>query len=180
MARTTPTINTARLTLRAMRPQDFEDFAALWREEDVVRHLGGKPHDRTHCWRDFLLMAGHWQITGFGVWGVEPRGTRKIMGQVGFWFAGRELGDDFDAYPEASLVIHPEVQGTGLGREAAQAAHDWFDRVITGPLVCEVARKDVMGMKIAERMGYAPLRDIGPKTKPRALMLRKTPPGGRL
>ena len=179
MARTIPTINTARMTLRAMRPQDFEDYAALWQEPTVVRHMGDAPRTRTHSWRQFLLLAGHWQMAGFGVWGVEPRGTRRIMGQAGFWFAGRELGEDFDAYPEATCVLHPDLHGTGLGREAAQAAHDWFDRVITGPLVCEIGSGNTTALRIGDELGYRPLREHETGAGPQQLMLRKSPPGGR-
>ncbi len=179
MARSIPTINTNRVTLRAMRPQDFEDFAALWREEAVYRTFRSEPLSRTESWRQFLLIAGHWQIAGFGLWGIEPHGTRRIMGQVGFWFAGRELGEDYDANPEASLVLHPEYQGTSLGKDAAQGAHDWFDRVVTGPVVCEYASGNASAEHLAVQLGYTELREAKLDGSTRKLMLRKSPPGSR-
>ena len=36
MSRHVPTINTARITLRAMRPEDFDRFAEIWAMPEVV------------------------------------------------------------------------------------------------------------------------------------------------
>ena len=40
MIRTVPMINTARLTLCGMRPEDFERYARIWQDPDVVRFKG--------------------------------------------------------------------------------------------------------------------------------------------
>jgi len=43
MSRSVPTINTARLTLRAMRAEDFPRYADIWATPAVVTHITGKP-----------------------------------------------------------------------------------------------------------------------------------------
>jgi RimJ/RimL family protein N-acetyltransferase len=43
--------------------------------------------------------------------------------------------------------------------EAARAAHDWFDRVVTGRLVCMIDPRNERSIEIAEAIGYRPLRD---------------------
>lgn len=176
--RAIPTIRTARLTLRAMRPEDFGRFADIWSQCDVRHHVCGRPLDESRAWGAFLRNAGHWQITGFGQWAVEPHGMRQMMGQAGFGLGRAGLGDDFDAYPEAAWVLHPDVQGQGLAVDAAQAAHDWFDRVVTGPLVCKIAPEDEHSLEIAEKLGYVPLRNVALREATVQLLFRKTPPGG--
>lgn len=159
MIRSIPMINTARLTLCAMRPEDFNRFAEIWRDPKVVRHIGGTPKTRGEAWDSFLRNAGHWQMTGFGQWGVMLQSNRTLIGQAGFFFGNRELGEDFDGFPEAGWVLDPVLQGQGYGREAAQAAHDWFDRVIPGPLVALIDADHATSQRLAEKLGYKLLRE---------------------
>lgn len=172
MSRSIPTINTARLTLRAMRPQDFDRYAQIWADPETVRHIDGGARSRDAAWDAFLRNAGHWQVTGFGQWAVEDHKSKRMIGQAGFFFGARGLGADFDAWPEAGWIIAPEAQGQGLGSEAARAAHDWFDRVVTGPLVCQIAEQNDPSLKMASRLGYKPLRTLSAAR----LLVRKSPP----
>lgn len=176
MPRTIPTINTSRLTLRAMRGEDFGRFADIWATPEVVTHISGKPRSKPESWDAFLRNAGHWQITGFGQWGIQPHGAKELAGQVGFFFGSRGMGDDFDRYPEAGWVLAPENQGFGLGLEAVQAAHDWFDRVIAGRTVCIVAPQNAGSLRIAQTLGYEVLREAQMGGDAVVLMRRTGPP----
>jgi len=175
MSRTIPTINTARLTLQAMRPQDFDRFAQIWAMPGVVRHIGGTPRDRSESWNVFLRIAGHWQMTGFGQWAIVEQRTRRMIGQTGFFHGARNLGEDFDIYPEAGWVLVPRAHGQGYGIEAVQAAHEWFDRVIPGPLVAQITPDNASSLVLAGRLGYRPIRE----TSEVVLFRRDGPPGGR-
>ncbi len=176
MSRTIPTINTSRLTLRAMRSEDFGRFAEIWATPEVVSHITGKPRSKPQSWDAFLRNAGHWQISGFGQWAVQPRGCSQMAGQVGFFFGSRGLGEDFDPYPEAGWVMAPEAQGQGLGLDAVQAAHDWFDRVIAGRTVCMVAPHNTASLRIAKILGYTLLRQTELEGDIVRLMVRNGPP----
>ncbi|WP_428925563.1 GNAT family N-acetyltransferase [Marinibacterium sp. SX1] len=178
MIRAIPNINTARLTLRAMRPEDFDGFAALWASPITARHAAGGPMSRSKAWGVFLRITGHWHMTGFGEWAIEDRASRRVIGQAGFRFSVSELGEDFDAYPEASVLLLPEMQGQGLGAEALSAAHDWFDRVVTGPLVGRVRDTDPAGKVLAARMGYGRLRVVEDGAGQVLLLRRNSPPAG--
>ena len=174
--RVIPTINTPRLTLRGFSTQDFDRFAQIWTMPDVVRYIGGEPKSRPAAWTSFLRNAGQWQITGFGQWALEDRASKKIIGQVGFFHGSRELGEDFDGCPEAGWVLAPDAQNQGLGFEAAKVAHDWFDRVITGPLVCVLSSQNQASVKVAQNLGYKPLRQIELDGEMAQLMTRPKPP----
>jgi RimJ/RimL family protein N-acetyltransferase len=176
MSRTIPTINTPSLTLRGMRAEDFKRFAEIWAMPDVVTHIGGKPWPRARSWDAFLRNAGHWQITGFGQWAIQIHGSGDMAGQAGFFYGSRGLGDDFDPYPEAGWVLAPEYQGAGLGRDAAGAAHDWFDRVVALRSVCMITPDNAASMRVAETLGYTPLRDVEVEGETVTLMTRKGPP----
>lgn len=176
MTRIVPTINTPRLTLRGFSTQDFDRFAEIWAAPDVVRYIGGKPWTRAAAWGAFLRNAGQWQITGFGQWALEEQASNKVIGQVGFFHGIRELGDDFDGCPEAGWILAPEAQNKGLGLEAAKAAHEWFDRVITGPLSCILAPQNMASLRVAQDLGYTALRHIEMDGSQAQLMTRSKPP----
>ncbi|MEP2641717.1 GNAT family N-acetyltransferase [Roseobacter sp.] len=176
MSRTIPTINTSRLTLRGMRPEDFRRYADIWAMPEVVAHINGEPWPRSKAWDAFLRNAGHWQITGFGQWGIHRHREPEMAGQVGFFYAKRDLGEDFDNFPEAGWVLCPQAHGQGLGMEAARAAHDWFDRVITGRLVCLIEPEHTASLRIAQAMGYELIRETEYAGAQVMLLARKGPP----
>ena len=70
----------------------------------------------------------------------------------------------------------PEMLNRRVGLEAMTAAHDWFDRVITGPLVARVREGDGAGAAVAARLGYAQLRVVEDGTGPVLLLRRNSPP----
>ncbi|MEQ6204294.1 GNAT family N-acetyltransferase [Sulfitobacter sp. HNIBRBA2951] len=176
MSRTIPTINTPRLTLRGMRTEDFTRFADIWAKPEVVSHIGGKPWPKARSWDAFLRNAGHWQIAGFGQWAVQIHGHPDMAGQTGFFFGSRDLGDDFDPFPEAGWVLDPAFQGRGFGTDAVKAAHDWFDRVVAGRTVCMVSPENAGSLRIAQTLGYEPLRYARIEGEDVMLMTRKGPP----
>lgn len=176
MSRVIPTINTSRLTLRAMRAEDFSRFAEIWARPEVVRHIAGEPRSKPQSWDAFLRNAGHWQISGFGQWAIQPHGQPQMAGQCGFFFGSRGLGDDFDTFPETGWVLASDAQGKGLGLEAAQAAHDWFDRVIAGRTVCMITPENTGSLRIAGALGYELLRETEMDGGKICLMTRKGPP----
>lgn len=176
MSRSIPTINTHRLTLRAMRPEDFNRFAEIWATPEVVRYVDGAPWPRSKAWAAFLRHAGHWQITGFGQWAITRHRAPDMSGQVGFFFAKRDLGSDFDDFPEAFWALSPEEHGEGYGIEAVKAAHDWFDRVVTGRLVCLIDPRNQRAVQIADAIGYTPMRDATYDNLSVTLYQRQGPP----
>ncbi|MEE4188817.1 MAG: GNAT family N-acetyltransferase [Roseobacter sp.] len=176
MSRSIPTINTHRLTLRPMRAEDFNRFAEIWAMPEVVRFIDGAPWPRSKAWAAFLRHAGHWQITGFGQWAINRHRAPEMSGQVGFFYAKRDLGADFDDFPEAGWVLAPDAHGQGYGREAIRAAHDWFDRVVTGRLVCMIDPRNTRSVIIAKEMGYRLMREATYEGDPVNLYERNAPP----
>ena len=176
MSRTIPTINTHRLTLRGMRAEDFNRFAEIWAMPEVVEYIDGTPWTRSKAWQSFLRQAGHWQITGFGQWAISRHRAPEMCGQVGFFYAKRDLGDDFDNFPEAGWVLEPSERGDGIAKEALVAAHDWFDRIVKGRLVCMIHPDNKSSIVLAEKLGYTPMREATHEGGAVTLFERSGPP----
>ena len=179
MIRSIPNINTVRLALRPMRPEDFDRYAEIWAMPDVVRNIGGVPWDRRRAWESFLRNAGHWQMTGFGQWAVVEQRSRVMIGQMGFFYSSQPLGEEFDSYPQAGWVLMPQAQGNGFAIEAAKAAHDWFDRVIPGKLVAQITAGNTPSLGIARQLGYREISRIEDAGEEVILLRRDGPPGLR-
>jgi len=178
MIRSIPVINTKRLTLCAMRPEDFDRFAEIWATSAVVHHIS-PPKVRAEAWNSFLRNAGHWQMTGFGKWSIQRQSDRQMIGHTGFVYAARGMGEDFDSYPEAGWLLTPDTQGSGLGTEAVGAAHDWFDRVTPGPLVAMMTEDNAPSRRLADRLGYRLMRQAEFEGDRVILLRRDGPPGSR-
>ncbi len=95
MATAVPELNTERLHLRGFRQDDFDAFAELCADEEVMGWLGGAK-DRGTAWRYMATLVGHWTLRGFGRWVVEERASGRLVGYAGLWFPdpwpGIELG----------------------------------------------------------------------------------------
>jgi RimJ/RimL family protein N-acetyltransferase len=64
-------LETARLLLRMWREEDFEPYAKMCEDEDIMRYIGGKPLNRLEAWRHFAYLFGLWLWRGSGIWAVE-------------------------------------------------------------------------------------------------------------
>lgn len=155
-----PVIETERLVLRGMVRADFPALAAIWREPEVVRFIGGRPRPLSESWAVFLRIAGSWVIDGFGQWAITRKADGAFLGQAGFFTGMRGLGSDFDDAPEAGWVLTASAHGQGYGREAVTEAHRWFDAQPFGRrsrAMIEVGH--AASFAIAERLGYVAFRE---------------------
>jgi RimJ/RimL family protein N-acetyltransferase len=155
-----PELASERLVLRGMCKADFPAFAAVWQEPEVVRYIGAKPRPLSESWGVFLRIAGNWALEGFGQWAITRKADGQYLGQCGFFTGMRGLGPDFDDAPEAGWVLTAASHGQGYGREAVQAAHDWFDAQPFGRqsrAMIEIGHS--ASFAIAQRLGYRPMRE---------------------
>jgi len=112
-----PRLDTLRLVLRAFLPSDVEPYARMMADPEVSRFLGdGKALDRADAWRQLAQIIGHWELRGFGLWAVEERATRRLVGRIGCYepegWPGFEIG----------YLLAREAWGRGLAREGVAAA----------------------------------------------------------
>ena len=111
-----PRLQTDRLILRAFRAEDFEAWAAIMGDGDVMTFLGGKPMARTDAWRAMAMTLGHWALRGYGMWAVERKSDAALIGRVGLLqpegWTGLEVG----------WTLGKPYWGQGYATEAAATA----------------------------------------------------------
>ena len=110
-------VQTERLTLRLMTPDDVDDIYAYQSREDVCRYLLFEPRDRAvvtekvaqHAQAVTLAAEGdYWQIA------MEREG--RVIGDLYFTLASTE-----HATGEIGWTLHPDHQGNGYVTEGATA-----------------------------------------------------------
>ena len=157
-----PVLETDRLILRGFTCSDFEPFARIVADPEVVRYLdNGAPISREECWRGIALFIGHWELRGYGWWAVENRRTRQFLGRIGLY---NPLG-----WPDLEIgwLLARQAWGTGLATEGATAALRFaFDDIGVRRVVSLIDPRNIRSMRVAEKLGerYEGLLDHNGKT----------------
>jgi RimJ/RimL family protein N-acetyltransferase len=145
-----PTVETDRLRLRPFRRSDIDDYAALYADPEVLRHLGAGPNpwDRGRAWRHLAYVMGHWQLGGYGEWAIELRETGKFLGAVGY-----SAPEGWPGFELAWILARP-WWGRGYATEAARAA---LTHAFTGwqkeHVISLIYPENRASIRVAERVG---------------------------
>ena len=143
------TLETDRLILRMFREDDFEAYAKICADPDVMRYLGeGKPLTRSEAWRQMAMILGHWRLRGYGLWAVEERATGRLIGRIGHFnpegWPGFELG----------WVLGKPYWGRGYATEGARRALEYaFTDMERDHVISLIYPDNAASIRLAERIG---------------------------
>ena len=142
-----PVLETARLILRPPHAEDFEAWAAVGQDEEVMRHLGGVK-SRFEAWNHFLAAVGAWHILGFHAFSVIEKTSGCWMGRVGPLHPDGWPGD------EIGWTLAREAWGKGYASEAASTAIDWtFANLGWTHVIHCIAPDNTASQAVAKRLG---------------------------
>jgi RimJ/RimL family protein N-acetyltransferase len=149
-----PVLETGRLRMRPHTAADYPAVAAMWGDERVTKHIGGRASTGQESWARLLRYAGLWPLLGFGYWAVEELGTGRFVGDVGFADFHREMTPPLQA-PEAGWVLVPWAHGRGFATEAVRAALAWSDEHLpSASTVCIINVGHAASIRVAAKCGY--------------------------
>jgi len=143
-----PRLQTDRLILRAFRQEDFEAWAAIMGDGDVMTFLGGKPMARGDAWRSMAMTLGHWALRGYGMWVVERKADGAVVGRVGM------LNPEGWTGLEVGWTLGKPYWGQGYATEAAAAAMRYA--FLTQPvdrIVSNIDAQNTASQAVALRLG---------------------------
>lgn len=142
-----PVLETARLTLRPPRREDFDAWAAVAADPEVMRHLGGTL-SRFQAWKQFLAAVGAWHVLGFYAFSVIERSSGRWIGRVGPLHPDGWPGD------EVGWTLARNAWGKGYATEAAAAAIDWaFGMLGWSHIIHCIAPDNIASQAVARRLG---------------------------
>lgn len=142
------TLETERLLLRWLREDDFEQYAAMCRDPEVMRFLGGTLLTEIEVWRQMASIMGHWYFRGYGIWAVEEKSSGQLIGRIGLLnpigWPGFELG----------WTLARESWGRGYATEGAQRALAYaFTELDRKHVISLISPANISSIKVAERLG---------------------------
>lgn len=143
-----PLLESDRLLLRMWRESDFDDYAAMCADPEVMRYLGGKTFNRMEAWRHMAFLIGHWYLLGYGHWAVEEKSSGRLVGRIGFLnpadWPGFEIG----------WTLAREYWGKGYATEGARRALDYGFKELDKDHVISLIHPENSGsIRVAERLG---------------------------
>jgi len=151
-----PTLETERLRLRPYVPADFDAYAQMWAEPDVVRFIGGVPFNREQSWGRFVRHPGMWQVMGFGFFAIEEKATGHFVGEAGFHEVRRNITPSIEGTLEAGWALSSAGQGWGYATEAMGAAIAWAETAFAGRKMTAIIDPDNQpSLHVAKKLGFA-------------------------
>jgi RimJ/RimL family protein N-acetyltransferase len=144
-----PQLETQRLILRAFDEKDFDAYAEMCADHEVMRYIGnGQTLSRFEAWRNMAMMLGHWQLRGYGMWAVEERHSGVMMGRIGCWqpegWPGFEIG----------WTLRRAYWGYGYATEAARAAMAHaFGELKQSHVISLIRPENSASRRVAEKLG---------------------------
>ena len=130
------------------RGDDFEDYARLCADEEVMRYIGGKALSRLEAWRNMAYMVGHWHLLGYGHWAVEEKASGRMIGRMGFL--------NPEGWPgfEVGWTLAREFWGKGYASEGARRMLDYaFNEMGRDHVISLIHPENRGSIRVAEKMG---------------------------
>jgi RimJ/RimL family protein N-acetyltransferase len=144
-----PTLMTPRLTLRALRADDLDAFAAMQANPEVMKTLGtGVVRSRAETWDGMARMLGQWALRGYGMFAVTENQTGRFIGRAGI------LHPYEWEEPELAYGLDQPYWGRGYATEAAVILHRWafLQKYLTN-LVSYVVPSNTASRNVLEKLG---------------------------
>jgi RimJ/RimL family protein N-acetyltransferase len=150
----TPNLRTERLQLEPYRPEDEDDFVALFLDPRVSRWMGDGPAPEA----DYRAMFGRvftkvYARELFDVWAVRQDG--RLVGHAEIKPTEQVGGH------EIIYALAPDLWGGGLGTELAEAivAHG-FGTLGLAEVHATVAAANTASTAVLTRIGFQHVRDV--------------------
>lgn len=127
---------------------DFDEYAAIHMDPDITRYTARMEFTRLDAWRHLAMIVGHWQLRGYGMWGVFEKDSGRLAGRVGFYNP-----DTWPAF-ELGWTIGKSFWGKGYATEAAKRCLEYaFEEMGKEHVISLIDPANVASIRVAERIG---------------------------
>ena len=145
-----PTLETQRLLLRKMTPNDAKDMYEYSSKREVTKYLSWTEHESEEYTRQYLkFLKSKYKKGEYLDWGITLKSTGKLIGTAGFTSLDQ---DNFKG--EIGYVLNPEYSGNGYATEAVKAVLDYaFNNLCLNRIEARVMEGNLLSVKLLEKIG---------------------------
>ena len=145
-----PTLETDRLILRKMTPNDAEAVFAYASDPEVTRYVSWETHRSIEDSRTFLDFAtSKYESGGEPEWGIVYKGDHRFVGTCGIvsW-------EPYHARAELGYALSRDYWGRGLMAEAVGAMISFgFERMNLNRMEARCIAENVASARVMEKAG---------------------------
>ena len=148
-------LETARLRMRPLGPEDVDLVHRLWAERDPRHPARRRVDDEGHPSRDevrdrLTVQAEESFRTGVGLLAIERRDEPGVIG-----YCGLGVGSASVEEPELAFELLRDVHGSGLATEAARAVVEAARATGRARLWSTVRLWNAASLRVLEKAGFA-------------------------
>ena len=140
-------LETARLILRELVPEDVDLLAAVISDAETMKYYPA-PFDRAAVIDWINRNRRRYQADGFGLWGMVLKSSGELVGDCGL------IRQNLDGASETEIGYHVRrnLWGQGLATEAAQACRDYgFVNLKAARLISLIRPENLPSRRVAEK-----------------------------
>jgi len=150
-------LETERLALRHLTPDDLDDLAAIQSDPEVMRYFAAGTHSREETLRELERCIAAQAEHGFSLGAAVARADGRLIGRCGLIPQSLQGRGEV----EIAYLLARSDWGRGLATEAARAIRDHgFGPLGLRRMVSIVHRDNRPSRRVAEKVGLRPERMI--------------------
>jgi [ribosomal protein S5]-alanine N-acetyltransferase len=149
-------LETERLYLRELKPEDFDRLHAIFSDEETMRFYPA-PFTREQTGQWIQKNQARYRKDGFGLWGVCLKETDELIGDCGL------VRQTVDGRTEIEIGyhIHKKYWSRGFATEAAKACKEYgFHQLHFNKLICLIDPKNIPSIRVAEKIGFTKEKEV--------------------
>jgi RimJ/RimL family protein N-acetyltransferase len=148
-------LETDRLLLRELNPNDAEDFYQLNLNPNVIKYTGNSAFKSVEEAKRFLENYQDYTLNGYGRWAVINKISNKFIGWSGLKFGEMENETDI------GFRFFEEEWGRGYATESAFAClHYGFEKLNLNRIVGRAMKENIASIKVLEKIGLEYEKDV--------------------
>ncbi len=151
--KTFPVLETERLLLRELQPQDAPDAFQFYTDKEVMRFFDAPMTRLGEVQQSFVEHRRHFEENAAIRWGITLRGKGKVIGTCGY--SRDSNGPDTCWYATLSYVLAMPYWNKGIMTEALAAIIQFgFDHYQLHRLEAHIALPNLASQRVLQKLGF--------------------------
>jgi ribosomal-protein-alanine N-acetyltransferase len=147
-------IETERLIMRDLLPEDAPGMFALDSDAEVHKYIGGRPVKTIDDSRKVIeIIRAQYISNGIGRWAVIEKTTEQFIGWSGLKLITEPI-NGHNNYLDLGYRFMPQYWGKGYAKETAKASADFAWNTLKASRLCGIAHEqNIASRKVLESVG---------------------------